>query len=108
MSGSGFAVEVSLVAGRKVFSGHQNQRPSAAAMEGVMNDRTINVSTSRPNPMVAPSCPTTRRSLMSIDAMVKAKTMPARGNDSARSTHAPDDSGVEARADFFFEPGHDQ
>ena len=37
MSGSGFAVEVSLVAGRKVFSGHQNQRPSAAAIEGVMN-----------------------------------------------------------------------
>ncbi|MDT5320817.1 MAG: hypothetical protein QOD88_3339 [Mycobacterium sp.] len=27
--------------------------------------------------MVAPSCPTTRWSLMSIDAMVKANTMPA-------------------------------
>ena len=62
---------------RKVFSGHQNHRPSAAAIDGVMNDRTISVSTSSPKPMVVPNWPTTRRLLTIIDAMVKANTKPA-------------------------------
>ena len=61
----------------KVSSGHQNQRPSAAAIAGVMKARTINVSTSRPNPIAMPNCPITRRSLTIIDAMVAANTMPA-------------------------------
>lgn len=39
----------------KVSSGHQNQRPSAAAIEGVMKERTMSVSTSRPIPIVIPS-----------------------------------------------------
>lgn len=40
--------------------GHQNQRPSSAAIAGVMNERTIRVSNSRPNAMVVPTCPTVR------------------------------------------------
>ena len=46
-------------------------------MDGVMNDRTINVSNSRPRPMVVPTCPMMRRSLTTIDAMVNANTRPA-------------------------------
>jgi hypothetical protein len=34
--------------------GHQNQRPISAATEGIMNDRTINVSNSRPRAIVVP------------------------------------------------------
>ena len=44
------------LAGRgRTRSGHQNQRPSSAAIEGVMNARTINVSNNRPMPMVVPT-----------------------------------------------------
>ena len=35
--------------------GHQNHLPSSAAMEGVISDLTINVSNSRPSPMVVPT-----------------------------------------------------
>ncbi|CFE45664.1 Uncharacterised protein [Mycobacterium tuberculosis] len=42
-----------------------------------MNDRTINVSNSKPRPMVVPTCPITRRSLTAMDAMVTANTSPA-------------------------------
>ena len=45
----------------RTFWGHQNQRPSSAAMDGVMNDRTINVSDSGPNPMVLPALSEHRR-----------------------------------------------
>ena len=41
--------------------GHQNQRPSSAAIDGVMNDRTTRVSNSRPRPMVVPIWPMTRQ-----------------------------------------------
>jgi hypothetical protein len=34
--------------------GHQNQRPSSVAMDGVMKDRTISVSNIRPRPIVVP------------------------------------------------------
>jgi protein Tex len=35
-------------------TGHQNHRPRIAAMDGVMNDRTISVSNSRPRAIVVP------------------------------------------------------
>ena len=35
--------------------GHQNQRPRSAAIDGVMNERTISVSNSRPSPIVVPT-----------------------------------------------------
>ena len=76
-SGSGSGSGAALPAVRKVFSGHQNHRPSAAAIDGVMNDRTMSVSTSSPKPMVVPNWPTTRKLLTIIDAIVKAKTIPA-------------------------------
>ena len=48
--------------------GHQNQRPSRVAMDGVMNERTISVSNSRPRPMVVPIWPSTCRPLNTNDA----------------------------------------
>ncbi len=57
--------------------GHQNQRPSSAAIAGVMNERTIRVSNSRPNAMVVPTCPTVRSSLIAMELRVNAKTSPA-------------------------------
>ena len=41
-----------------------------------MNERTINVSNNRPRPMVLPIWPMTRRSLTTIEAIVKANTKP--------------------------------
>lgn len=60
-----------------MFSGHQNQRPSSAAIDGVIKERTINVSNSRPRPMVIPIWPIIIRSLTAMDAIVKANTRPA-------------------------------
>src|SRR5271156_2850613 len=57
--------------------GHQNQRPSSAAMDGVMKERTTRVSKSSPSMMVEPIWPAMRRSLTSMEPMVKAKTIPA-------------------------------
>jgi hypothetical protein len=48
-----------------------------AAMDGVMNDRTIRVSNSKPSAIVVPIWPSTIRSLNMNDAMVKANTSPA-------------------------------
>ena len=39
----------------RTLSGHQNQRPSSAAVAGTMNDRTTRVSNNSPRPMVVPS-----------------------------------------------------
>ena len=61
----------------RTICGHQNQRPMRAAMDGVMNDRITRVSNNRPSAMVLPTWPATRRSLTSIDAIVKANTRPA-------------------------------
>jgi hypothetical protein len=47
--------------------GHQNQRPSSAAMAGVMKDRTTRVSKSSPSMMVEPIWPAMRRSLASME-----------------------------------------
>lgn len=45
-----------VLAGRgRTSCGHQNQRPSSAATEGVMNARTTNVSNKSPKPIVVPS-----------------------------------------------------
>jgi hypothetical protein len=66
------------LAGRgRTLIGHQNQRPSSAAMDGVMNERTTNVSNNRPRPIVVPTWPMMRRSLTTIEAMVNANTRPA-------------------------------
>ena len=46
-------------------------------MDGVMNDRTISVSNSRPSAIVVPIWPSTSRSLKMNDAMVNANTSPA-------------------------------
>ena len=46
-------------------------------MDGVMNERTIRVSKSRPSAIVVPICPRTTKSLKTNDAMVKANTRPA-------------------------------
>lgn len=48
-------------------------------MDGVMNERTINVSNSRPSPMVVPTWPMVRKSLAAIEAIVNAKTRPVPG-----------------------------
>ena len=61
----------------ETFSGHQNHRPSRAAIEGVMRERTMRVSKRRPRPMVVPPWPMLRRSLETMAAMVKANTRPA-------------------------------
>ena len=43
------------LAGRgRTRSGHQNHRPSKVAIDGVMNERTISVSNSRPSAIVVP------------------------------------------------------
>ena len=69
-------------AGRvRTFSGHQNQRPKSAATDGVMNDRTTKVSNSYPIPMVVPTWPMTRSSLIAIELMVKANTPRLRNPD---------------------------
>ena len=73
--------------------GHQNHRPSSAAIDGVMNDRMISVSNMRPSPMVVPTCARMRSSLKAIDAMVSANTSPPRSPRAAAS-HCPDDAGV--------------
>ena len=45
-----------VLAGRgRTRCGHQNQRPSSAAIDGVMNERTIRVSNSRPSAIVVPT-----------------------------------------------------
>ena len=46
-------------------------------MDGVINDRTISVSNSRPSAIVVPIWPSTRRSLKMNDAIVNANTRPA-------------------------------
>ena len=66
------------LAGRgRTACGHQNHRPSSAAIDGVMNERTTKVSNNRPRPMVVPSWPIISKSLNIIEAMVKANTRPA-------------------------------
>ena len=67
-----------VLAGRgRTLSGHQNQRPSSAAIDGVMKERTINVSKIRPTPIVVPIWASTSRSPKTKPHMVKAKTRPA-------------------------------
>ena len=39
----------------RIRCGHQNQRPSSAAIDGVMNDRITSVTKIRPMPMVVPT-----------------------------------------------------
>ncbi len=48
-----------------------------AAIDGVISDRTISVSSSSPMPMVMPPWPTLSRSPEIIEPMVKANTRPA-------------------------------
>jgi hypothetical protein len=67
-----------VLAGRgRTLIGHQNQRPSSAAMDGVMNERTTSVSNSRPGPIVVPTWPMIRRSLTTMEPMVNANSRPA-------------------------------
>ena len=67
-----------VLAGRgRTRCGHQNQRPSSAAIDGVMNERTIRVSNSRPSAIVVPTWAMARRSLNAKAAMVAANTRPA-------------------------------
>ena len=42
-----------------------------------MNERTTKVSNSKPRPMVVPTWPIIRKSLTTIEAIVKANTRPA-------------------------------
>jgi hypothetical protein len=65
-------------AGRgRTTCGHQNQRPSSAAIDGVMNALITKVSNNRPNPIVVPTWATTTMALTDIDIMVNANTRPA-------------------------------
>ena len=57
--------------------GHQNQRPSRAAIEGVMKERTTRVSNSRPIPMVLPTWARMTRALRPKESLVNANTRPA-------------------------------
>jgi len=54
-----------------------DQRPSSAAMAGVMKDRTTRVSKSSPSHDGGADLPAMRRSLTSMEPMVKANTRPA-------------------------------
>ena len=56
--------------------GHQNQRPIIAATDGIMNERTINVSNNRPSAMVV-HLPITLSGLIANVAIVAANTRPA-------------------------------
>ncbi|SKX34733.1 Uncharacterised protein [Mycobacteroides abscessus subsp. massiliense] len=60
-----------------MMRGHQNSGPRSRAIAGVMNDRTMSVSSSRPSPIMDPSWPTDNRSLESMAIIVVANTMPA-------------------------------
>jgi hypothetical protein len=56
LAGRGRTYRSGKLAGRgRTCCGHQNQRPSSAAMDGIMNARTTNVSNTRPRPMVVPT-----------------------------------------------------
>jgi len=57
--------------------GHQNHLPSSAAMDGVISDRTISVSKSRPRPMVVPTWPMTVSSLTDSFIIGERETSPA-------------------------------
>ena len=57
--------------------GHQNQRPSSAAMDGVMKDLITRVSNNRPMAIVEPTCARTLSSPKTMVAMVSANTRPA-------------------------------
>jgi len=46
-------------------------------MDGVISDRTTNVSNSNPSPIVVPIWPIATRSLVTIDAIATAETRPA-------------------------------
>jgi len=61
---------------RRTLCGHQNQRPRSAAMDGVMNERTISVSNNSPRPMVVPIWPRIRRSLTMKEDIVAAELRP--------------------------------
>src|SRR6185312_6951043 len=67
----------SLAGRRRTRCGHQNQRPSSTAIDGVRNERTTSVSNNRPMPMVVPTCPRIRKSLNTNDDIVAANTRPA-------------------------------
>src|SRR5262245_5592485 len=70
--------DVAVRSGRlRTRNGHQNQRPRIAAIDGVINERTTKVSNSSPSPIVVPPWPIAIRSLVTMDAMVTAKTRPA-------------------------------
>jgi len=58
-------------------------------MDGVISDRTTNVSNSNPSPIVVPIWPIATRSLVTIDAIVTAKTRPA-----AVTTHCRQSPGI--------------
>jgi hypothetical protein len=61
----------------RTLSGHQNHLPSKAVIDGVINERTISVSKSRPRPIVVPPWPIDVKSLKANEAIVTAKTRPA-------------------------------
>ena len=54
--------------------------------------------------MVVPTCPTTRRSLTTIDIIVKANTRPAEVTTEPGSAHRPNYARVDAGVDLFLEP----
>src|SRR3954469_20175873 len=66
-----------IAARERTICGHQNHLPMAAAIAGVMKDRTTRVSNRSPSAMVVPTWPITFRSLNANVAMVAAKTSPA-------------------------------
>ena len=70
-------------------------------MDGVMNERTIKrVEQQTQSTMVVPTWPTMRRSLATIDAMVKANTRPGGGHHPAGAAHRADDARSSARRGF--------
>ncbi len=61
----------------RTFNGHQNHGPRMAAIDGVISERTISVSSSSPIPMVIPPWPTLSRSPEIMAPIVNANTSPA-------------------------------
>lgn len=65
------------------------------------------MSNSNPIMIVVPIWPTTRRSLATIEPMVKANTSPAMVT-TRRAGHGSDHAGFEAGPDFFLESGYQE
>lgn len=64
-------------------------------MDGVMNDRTINVSNSKPRPMVVPHLSDNPQIADGHGRHGDGEYQPCVGHDLAGAAHRPDDAGLQ-------------